>query len=196
ILLFATLKRWRNFYNLQPNALSLNAAYDGIMTFGETTMNRLSRLFMTGILRTYLIYMFIAIVAIVLTTLFVKDAISIHFEEFSSINSYGLLTAIILTISVVMLVLAKKRMFAIIAPVGVSYSGTLLFIIFMQTELDLKQLVIETICVALFFLAFHDLPKLKRHGETKAFRLGNFIVALTVGTTMTLLALSAQSEKL
>src|SRR5699024_2164985 len=32
ILLFATLKRWRNVYNLQPNALSLNAAYDGIMT--------------------------------------------------------------------------------------------------------------------------------------------------------------------
>src|SRR5699024_6258368 len=79
ILLFATLKRWRNVYDLQPNALSLNAAYDGIMTFGETTMNRLSRLFMTGILRTYLIYMFIAIVAIVLTTLFVKDAFSIHF---------------------------------------------------------------------------------------------------------------------
>src|SRR5699024_12617539 len=42
ILLFATLKRWRNVYNLQPHALSLNAAYDGIMTFGETTINRLS----------------------------------------------------------------------------------------------------------------------------------------------------------
>src|SRR5699024_4000726 len=87
ILLFATLKRWRNVYDLQPNALSLNAAYDGIMTFGETTMNRLSRLFMTGILRTYLIYMFIAIVAIVLTTLFVKDAVSIQDRKSTRLNS-------------------------------------------------------------------------------------------------------------
>src|SRR5699024_11315368 len=72
----------------------------------------------------------------------------------------------------------------------------LLFIIFKAPDLALTQLVIETISVALFLLAFHHLPKLKRHGETKGFRLGNFIVALGVGITMTLLALSAQSEKL
>src|SRR5699024_1619272 len=172
------------------DALSVDAAYDGLMTFGETAMNRLSRPFMTGILRTYLIYMFIAIVAIVLTTLFVKDVFSIHFEEFSSINSYGLLTVIILTISVVMLALAKKRKIAIIEPGGVGYSVALLFIIFKAPDLALTQLVIETISVALFLLAFHHLPKLKRHGETKGFRLGNFIVALGVGITMTLLALS------
>src|SRR5699024_4357826 len=140
------------------------------------TMNRLSRLVMTGSLRAYLIYMFIAIVAIVLTTFFVKDAFSIFFEEFSSFNCYGLLTAIILTISVVMLVLANKRMFAIIALGGVGYSVALLFIIFKAPDLALTQLVIETISVALFLLAFHPLPKLKRHGETKGFRLGNFIV--------------------
>src|SRR5699024_12534531 len=108
------------------DALSVDAAYDGLMTFGETAMNRLSRLFMTGILRTYLIYMFIALVAIVLTTLFVKDAFSIHFDEFSSMNSYGLLTAIILTICVVMLVLAKSRMFALIALGGVASTVALL----------------------------------------------------------------------
>src|SRR5699024_10702263 len=150
ILLLATLKRWRNEYNLQHNALSLNAAYDGIMTYGETTMNRLTRVFMTGIIRTYLINSYIAIVALVLyTSFFVKDAFSIHFEEFSSITSYGLLTAIILTISVVMLVLAKKRMFAIIALGGVGYSVALLFIIFKAPDLALTQLVIETISVAL-----------------------------------------------
>src|SRR5699024_11799410 len=112
------------------------------------------RLFMTGILRTYLIYMFIAIVAIVLTTLFVKDAFSIHFEEFSSINSYGLLTAIILTISVVMLVLAKKRMFVIIALGGVGDSVALLFIIFKLSDFALTQLVFVFFYVALCLFAF------------------------------------------
>src|SRR5699024_7838154 len=115
---------------------------------------------------------------------------------FSSIKSYALLTAIILTITVVMIVLAKKRLFAIISLVGVADSVAFMIIIFKAPDLALTQLVIETISVALFLLSVHHLPKLKRYGETKGFRLGNFIVALGVGIRMTLLALSAQSEKL
>ena len=53
----------------------------------------------------------------------------------------------------------------------------------------MTQLVIETVSVALFLLAFQHLPSLKRHGETKGFRLGNFIVAASVGITVTLVAL-------
>src|SRR5699024_12312765 len=90
--------------------LSLNAAYDGIMTFGETTMNRLSRLFMTGILRTYLIYMFVAIVAIVLSSLFVKYGFSIHFEDFSFINSYGLLSVIFFIMYLDMSIFSRDHM--------------------------------------------------------------------------------------
>src|SRR5699024_9303123 len=98
--------------------------------------------------------------------------------------------------SVFMFVCANKRMLAIFALGVVDYSVVLLFIIFKASDLAFTQLVIDTISVALFLLAFHHLPKLKRHGETKGFRLGNLIVAFGVGITMTLLALSAQSEKL
>src|SRR5690625_6706317 len=79
------------------------------MLFGEKTMNKLSRLYMTGILRTYLIYMFGAIVVIVLATLFAKDAFTFNVSNLSPVNGYGLLTAVILTISVCMLIFAKKR---------------------------------------------------------------------------------------
>jgi len=195
-LLYVTLEKWQKVYDLQPKSFSLNAAYDALMLFGEKTMNKLSRLYMTGILRTYLIYMFGAIVVIVLATLFAKDAFTFNVSNLSPVNGYGLLTAVILTISVCMLIFAKKRMYALIALGGVGYSVALLFIIFKAPDLALTQLVIETISVALFLLAFHHLPKLKRHGETKGFRLGNFIVALGVGITMTLLALSASSQKL
>src|SRR5699024_9230158 len=195
-VLYMTLAKWQTVYDLQPKALSLNAAYDALMVFWEKTMNKLSRLYMTGILRTYLIYMFGAIVVIVLATLFAKNAFMFNVSNFSPVNGYGLLTAVILTISVCMLLFAKKRMYAIVALGGVGYSVALLFIIYKAPDLALTQLVIETVTVALFLLAFHHLPQLKRHGETKGFRLGNFIVALGVGITMTLLALSANSQKL
>src|SRR5699024_1474875 len=70
------------------------------------------------------------------------------------------------------------------------------FIIFKAPDLALTQLVIETISVALFLLAFHHLPLLHLHWATEGFRLGHFIVAFAVGITMRLLALSVQSETL
>jgi len=46
------------------------------MSVAERGMNRLSRHYMTGIIRTYLNYIFASIVIITLTTLFIKDAFS------------------------------------------------------------------------------------------------------------------------
>lgn len=195
-ILFVTMKKWQPLYNLQPKFLSLNAMYDGLMALAERGMNRLSRLYMTGILRTYLIYIFASIVVITLTTLFIKDAFAVDPDSFTPLNIYGVLIAVLLTISVWIVVVAKTRITAFIALGGVGYSVALFFVIYQAPDLALTQLVIETITVALFLLAFHHLPKLKRHGESVGFRVGNFIVAAGIGVTMALLALSAHSQKL
>ncbi len=195
-LLYLTMKKWQPFYRLQPESFSLNAFYNGMLAVAEKGMNRLSRLYMTGILRTYLIYMFAAIVAITLTTLFVKDAFAVDTENLTPLNIYGVLTAVLLIISVGMILMAKSRLTAFISLGGVGYSVALFFVIFKAPDLALTQLVIETITVALFLLAFYHLPKLKRHGESIGFRLGNFVIAAGVGIMMALVALSAQSQKL
>lgn len=195
-LLYATLAKWQNLYALQPEKLSFNALYDMVMLFTEKTMNKLSRLYMTGILRTYLIYMFVAIVVLTLATLFIKDAFHIDRVSFSPINWYGALTAIVLIIAVIITVLAKRRLIALIAVGAVGYAVALLFVIFKAPDLALTQLVIETISVALFLLAFYHLPNIQIHGENTRFRFGNFLVALGVGLTMSLLVLAAHSQKL
>ncbi len=195
-ILFLSMRKWQKVYDLQPQSFSLNAGYDRLMVIGEKGMNRLSRFYMTGILRTYFIYIFTSIVIITLTTLFVKDAWKMDVDSFAPLNVYGILTALLLIISVCMILIAKTRMMMIISLGGVGYAVSLFFVIFKAPDLALTQLVIETVTVALFLLAFQRLPKLKRHGESKGFRLGNFIVALGVGITMALLALSAHSQKL
>ena len=60
----------------------------------------------------------------------------------------------------------------------------------------MTQLVIETISVALFLLAFYHLPKDTKKNERMRFRLGNALIAAGVGVTMTLVALSAHSQKI
>lgn len=195
-LLFISMSKWKKVYDLQPPSFSLNTLYDALMVFAEKTMNRLSRFYMTGILRTYLIYIFAAIVAITLFTLVTKDAFKVDMDSLAPVNVYSIVVSIVLVISVCLVLVTKKRITAFIALGVAGYSVALFFVIYKAPDLALTQLVIETITVALFLLAFHHLPKLKRHGESKGFRLGNFIVALGVGVMMTLLALSAHSQKL
>ncbi len=196
LLLFLTLARWQKLYDVQPQYMSLNALYDSTMMFGEKGMNRLSRFYMTGLIRTYLIYMFAFIAAITTFVLFMQNAFVVDMNSFAPLNLYGVLTAIILVLSVGIVLYAKTRLAAIIALGGVGYSVALFFVIYKAPDLALTQLVIETVSVALFLLAFHHLPALKRHGETTKLRLGNLIIAASVGITMTLLALSAHSQKL
>src|SRR5699024_10341520 len=134
-LLFLTLSKWQKIYDQQPAHLSLNGFYNALMTFGEKGMNKLSRLYMTGILRSYLIYIFASIVAITLVTLFIKDAFAVDMDSVTPITAYGILTAVLLVISVGMVVVAKTRMTAIIALGGVGYSVALFFVIFKAPDL-------------------------------------------------------------
>lgn len=195
-LLFITMAKWQKLYELQPKNLSLNTVYNSLMIFGEKGMNRLSRFYMTGHIRTYLIYMFAFITVITTATLFMQNAFVVDMNSFAPLNAYGVLTAVILILSVCMVLVAKTRLAAIIALGGVGYSVALFFVIYKAPDLALTQLVIETVSVALFLLAFHHLPALKRHGESTKFRLGNLVIAAAVGIMMTLVALSAHSQKL
>ena len=196
IVLFLTMARWQKLYDIQPEYFSLNALYDSAMMMSEGGMNRLSRFYMNGLIRTYLIYMFAFIAAITAATLFVKEAFVVDMESFSPVNLYGILTAVVLIIAVCMVLLAKTKLSAIIALGAVGYSVALFFVIFKAPDLALTQLVIETVSVALFLLAFQRLPKLNTHGETKRNKLGNAVIAAGVGITVTLVALSAHSQKL
>lgn len=195
-ILYVTMARWKKLYDIQPQYLSLNALYDSAMLFSEGGMNRLSRFYMTGLIRTYLLYMFAFIIAITTAALFIKKAFVVDMDSFSPISVYGILTSIILVIGTVMILLAKTRLAAIIALGAVGYSVALFFVIFKAPDLALTQLVIETISVALFLLAFKHLPSLKNHGETKPNKLMNLIIAAGVGITVMLVALSAHSQKL
>ncbi len=195
-VLFFTLAKWQKLYAIQPEYLSLNSFYDSLMTFSEKGTNRLSRFYMTGLIRTYLLYMFGAISVMTIATLFMKNAFVVNMNSFSEVSLYGVLTAIILLVAVAMVLLAKTRLAAIIALGAVGYSVALFFVIFKAPDLALTQLVIETVSVALFLLAFQHLPSLNSHGEKKRTKLVNAIIAGSVGIMVTLIALSAHSQKL
>lgn len=196
VLLFVALPKWQGMYQRFPQAFTLNNAYDKIMQGLDTGLNRLSRLYMTGSMRHYLLYMFSGIAIIVIGSLFVKDAFSISFEETSPIKPYEIILILVLLIGTAITILAKSRLTAIIGLGAVGYTVALFFVIFNAPDLALTQLVIETISVALFLLAFYHLPKLGKREERMRFQLNRAVVSIAVGVMVTLVALSSHSQKL
>ena len=196
VILFATIDKWKKVYRLSSDRLSLNAFYDGMMNVSETGMNRLSNKYMSGSIRNYLIYMFTFIILITIGTLVYKDGFAIDFHHAASINLYHILLMIVLIVSTITVIKASNRMISIIALGATGYTVSLFYVLFKAPDLALTQLVIETVSVALFMLAFYHLPSENKNVESKKYRLGNFIIALGVGVTVTLVALSAHSQKL
>ena len=169
VLLFVALPKWQVIYQRFPRSLTLNNAYDKIMLGLDVGLNRVSRLYMTGSMRHYLLYMFSSIAAIVIGSLFVKNAFTVSFQDISPIRPYEIILVVVLVIGTAMTILAKSRLTAIIGLGAVGYTVALFFVIFNAPDLALTQLVIETISVALFLLAFYHLPKLGKREERMRF---------------------------
>jgi len=195
-LLYWTLSKWQPMFEKFPKWFSLNRFYDKLMDLSETGTYRFSSLYMTGYMRSYLIYMFTAIVVLTISTVFIKDAFDISFATLAPIRFYELIISLVLVAGTITVLAAKSRLTSIIALGAVGYSVALFFVVFNAPDLALTQLVIETVSVALFLLAFYHLPKLNRHENRMKFRLGNALVALGVGVMVTIVALSAHSQKL
>jgi len=197
LLLYFTLARWQKVYKVFPAKFSLNRLYDFVINvLFDSWMDSLSKSYMTGSNRRYLSYMFTAFAMLVIGTLFIKDAFVVSYESASPIHVYQIILIIALIIGTITTVFAKSRITSIVALGAVGYTVSLFFVIFNAPDLALTQLVIETISVALFLLAFYHLPKFQKAEERTRFKFGRAFVSIAVGVMVTLVALSSHSQKL
>lgn len=195
-LMYKTLDKWQPYYGIQPSYLSLNRFYDAMMNFSEVGMNKISRAYMTGVTRTYFLYIFASFSIITLIAVFAKSAFTFDLSSVTPVSIFAILNAMILLLAISFVLLAKSRIAAFIALGASGYSIALFFVMFKAPDLALTQLVIETVSVALFLLAFQRLPQMNTHGETKQNKIVNGIIAAGVGITITLVALASHSTKL
>ena len=197
LVLFLLLSKWQKIYDLWPSKLTLNRLYDFVIyELCDKWVGRFSALYMTGSIRRYLSFMLGSIAIIVIATLFIQDAFKVSFEGASPIRVYQIILIIVLVIGTIATVFAKSRITSIVALGLVGYTVSLFFVMFNAPDLALTQLVIETISVALFLLAFYHLPKYKKEEERTRFRFGRAFVSVAVGAMVTLVALSAHSQKI
>ncbi|MDR0139992.1 Na+/H+ antiporter subunit A [Metabacillus idriensis] len=195
IIGYLTLGKWRKMYDLFPKKLALNKFYDASLSGMERYSNTFTRFYMTGFIRDYLAYIFVFLIVITGGTMVIKGGFSFSLDGTAEIGIYEAVLAFAMIVGTVTILFSKSRLTAIIALGSVGYSLALFFVLFRAPDLALTQLVIETVSVALFLLCFYFLPSFKKREKKLSFRLVNFFISLGVGLVVTLVAISANSNR-
>jgi multicomponent Na+:H+ antiporter subunit A len=196
ILLYLTLPKWERTYDLLPEKLTLNKLYDKGLESIQSGSFKLTRFYMNGYIRTYLVYIFAFFILILGYTLYKKDAFLIDTANVSSIGFYEIVLSLLIVVATITILFAKSRLTSIILLGAVGYTVALFFVVFRAPDLALTQLVIETVSVALFLLCFYHLPKFKKEESKIPFKLTNAVISIGVGAIVTAIALSSYSTKL
>ncbi|QOR66037.1 Na+/H+ antiporter subunit A [Cytobacillus suaedae] len=194
--LFLTLTKWSGLYDLFPKRLTLNNLYDHGLISMERSATKLNRLYMTGSIRNYLVFIFGFMIFALGGSLLTKNAFVVDFAAAAPVGLYEVVLALVLVAGVLTILFSKSRLSAIIALGAVGYTIALFFVLFRAPDLALTQLLVETVSVALFLLCFYHLPEYKKQHKRLSFRLTNLLISLGVGTVVTLIALSANSTRL
>jgi multicomponent Na+:H+ antiporter subunit A len=194
IILYLTVGKWSVIYQAIP--VIWNRIYDWLFGETENGFNKLTNRYMTGSLRTYLIYIFSFFILILSYTLFIKDGFTINTSRLAPIGGYEVVLSLVLVISTIAILFAKSRLTSIILLGAVGYTVSLFYVVFRAPDLALTQLVIETVSVALFLLCFYHLPRNARKKESIPFKLSNAIISVLVGLVVMIIAIASYSTKL
>lgn len=195
-LAYLSLEKWRGVYRLTPKKLTLNKGYDAAMRSLDKSSAKITNFYMTGYIRDYLAYIFTFFIIIIGTSLVLKEGFSFSLNGTAPIGIYESVLALVMVIGTITVLLAKSRLTSIIALGSVGYSLSLFFVLFRAPDLALTQLCVETVSVALFLLCFYHLPEFKKREKKVRFKITNLLISLGVGTIVTILALSANSQRI
>ena len=194
-LLFWQIGRWMGIYNRIPHRLTLNGMYDGTLVWSNKAAYRFKDNYMTGFIRSYLIYIFVFLSGMMLFTMAWLDLFNFSFENLAEIAPYEYVLGAVVVLAALAILFMRSRLPSIILLGVVGYGVALFFVFFGAPDLALTQLVIETVSVALFLLVFYHMPDISKKEVRMRFKIGNAVIAILVGATVTMLSFMALSNK-
>ena len=196
VLMYRNLKKWSPLYGYFPQSLTLNGIYNHSLAGLESISLKLTKQYMTGFVRDYLVYIFAFMIFLRGWSLWFSKDLSFALSNNAPIHLYAGGVICGMLIAALTVLFSKSRFTAIIAVGALGYLVSLFFVIFRAPDLALTQLVVETVTAALFLLCFYHLPELRKERSGIPFKLTNLLVSLGVGTVVTMIALSANNHRL
>ena len=195
-VIFAFYRRWNYIYKLFPKRLSFDALYNNSLIFFDRLAKNITSTYMTGYLRHYFQYIFITFTLLIGVALINLNAFSFNLENDTPIGIFQWMIAITIMIAGISMIITSSRLTAIVINGYIGFTIALFFVLFRAPDLALTQVVIETVTTALFLLALYFLPRWEEKRAPASERRRNLLIAASVGTVFTLVALSVKSGRL
>ena len=199
ILLYTRWDKLRALFRRSPELISSNRFYnwlipDGGMVHGA---KKLTDAYMTGRLRDYTLYTALFFILLVGGYALTLNPLSlISFDDLAPVQAFEVAIAAIIIIASLSIVAARWRLLGVLALGTVGYSVSLLFVLFGAPDLALTQLLVETVSLCLFLLAFKHLPsRLRVAKEKRRTKFVNALVAVSGGVLVFFLTMFAHSNK-
>ncbi|WP_144510706.1 Na+/H+ antiporter subunit A [Bacillus sp. FJAT-22090] len=187
-LLYRLLKKWKPVYGLLSTRYTFNAYYNNLLSFAESKSTIVTNKYMTGLLKDYLVYIYIFFIVTVGGFFFYSGAFSIDFTSDVRIRVYEVILVGVMAIAAMAMLFSKTRMTATLLNGVLGYSIAIFFVIFRAPDLALTQLVVESITTVLFLLAFSHLPDWKKEKTTSRTKITNGIISIGTGAVVVLVA--------
>ncbi|WP_010094138.1 Na+/H+ antiporter subunit A [Ornithinibacillus scapharcae] len=195
IILFLTMKRWTRIYNVIPGKLSFNKVYNRLISSIDVISNRITNSYMTGSLKLYMSIILAVIIVFSFVIMFTTGGFNnISFNDLAEISVVDVSVVLIMVLAAICTIFVNNKLALIIITGIVGFGISILFVIFRAPDLALTQLVVETVSMALFLLAYYHLPELQRRNETIGDTLTNLFLALGTGTLITMVGIAAHSS--
>jgi multicomponent Na+:H+ antiporter subunit A len=159
--------------------------FDGINRLARN----LTRALQHGYLRHYLHTILVTTVLLVGTTLLLKGGVPTTFA-WSELRFYEAAIALLMLLAAGFALVAPGRLSAVVSLGIVGYGVALIYILYGAPDLAMTQILVETLTVLLFVLAFYLLPPFQRL-STGASRARDALISVVVGGLMTTLVLAS-----
>lgn len=195
LIMYIFRDKWMFIYKLQSETFTLNHLYNQGLIYSSIGGRKLTESYMTGYVRTYIIYTLTAFIALSVITFF-NTGLRFDFSDVSPVGLNDILIILIILAATVTIMMTKSRIVTIIMLGAVGFSVSILFVIFRSADLALTQLAVESIMTVLFLLCFFHLPKKSRHEERMRFKINNFLISAAVGTITIIIGLAAYSDRI
>jgi multicomponent Na+:H+ antiporter subunit A len=199
ILLFLNSEKLRKAFLRMPKLLSANDIYDrlipknGLAHAGQKVIDT----HMSGRLRNYVLFSSLFFVLLTLGTTLLYQGFAISFADLAPISVAEIIWSLAIVVSCIFICCSPFRILSIFAMGVIGYSVAFFFVLFRAPDLALTQLLVETVALVLFFLAFRFIPiSFKEKKIKKSTRNMNLFVSALAGITMVLITVFAHSNKM
>ncbi|WP_078552743.1 Na+/H+ antiporter subunit A [Bacillus alkalicellulosilyticus] len=189
--IFLLAKKWMELSIYLRERDPLNYFYDQGLVGLIKGSTRVTQIQMTGLLRDYFAYMITFLIAIMGYTILRYDVLAIDTTNVAEISPFMWILTGIFIAATVAIPFIQHRITAIIIVGVIGFLLALFFNVFRAPDLVLTQLLVETVMVVLFLLAFYHLPELRKEKFIPRFNGINLIISIGVGIIVTATAFSA-----